>query len=380
MPGQGTIGLYIHLPFCRAKCAYCDFNSYAGQEDLFAAYARAIAGEIQSAAGARAATVYLGGGTPTVLPLSLLAEILAAVRAHFTLDGDAEISIEANPGTVDAGLLARLRRLGVNRLSLGVQSLDDGELRLLGRIHSADQALQAFAAGRQAGLDNVSLDLIYGLPDQALLAWQASLTRALEMAPDHLSLYALTLEEGTPLADRVLSGELSSPDPDLVAEMYEWAEAACAAAGYEHYEISNWAREPRLRCRHNLATWRNEPYLGFGAGAHSWAGGRRWSNVAGPADYIERLSSGSSPVAAVEEITAELEMAETTILALRLLQEGLDLARFRERFGSDARQHYASQVEELLALGLVEQDAHRLRLSPRGHLLANQAFYRFLPA
>jgi oxygen-independent coproporphyrinogen III oxidase len=380
MPGQGAIGLYVHLPFCRAKCSYCDFNSYGGLDHLFDGYARAVVREIRSAAGARAGTVYLGGGTPTVLPLSLLAEILAAVRANFAVDAGAEISVEANPGTVDAALLAQLRGLGVNRMSLGVQSLDDAELRLLGRIHSAAHALQAFEDARRAGLGNVGLDLIYGLPGQTLAAWQASLGRALELAPEHLSLYALALEEGTPLADQVLRGELPSPDPDLVAEMYDWAEAACAAAGYEHYEISNWAREPGLRCRHNLGTWRNEPYLGFGAGAHSWAGGKRWWNVAHPADYIARVSSGSSPVAAVEEIPPGLEMAETTILALRLLQEGLDLVRFRQRFGTDPRQEYAGQVEELLALGLVEEDAQRLRLSQRGHFLANQAFYRFLPA
>jgi len=380
MPDPGAIGLYIHVPFCLARCAYCDFNSYVGQKDLWGVYVGALAREMEAAGPRRAGSVYIGGGPPTVLPVALLAEILGAAHRSFTLDGDAEISVEANPGTVDASALGRLRELGVNRLSLGVQSLDEDELRLLGRIHSAGQAIEAFYAARQAGLENVNLDLIYGLPGQSMVAWQASLSRALEMGPEHLSLYALSLEEGTPLASRVLRGELPVPDPDVAAEMYEWAEEACAAAGYEHYEISNWAREPRLRCRHNLATWRNEPYLGFGAGAHSWAGGKRRWNVARPADYAARGMAGGSPVDGAEEIPPALEMAETTILGLRLLDEGLSLARFRERFGVGARQQYAAELDELSALGLVEVDAERLRLTRRAHLLANQVFYRFLPA
>lgn len=380
MPDPGAIGLYIHVPFCLARCAYCDFNSYVGQEDLWDVYVGALAREMEAAGPGQARSVYVGGGTPTVLPVALLAEILGAAHRSFTLDGDVEVSVEANPGTVDVSTLGQLHKLGVNRLSLGVQSLDEGELRLLGRIHSAGQAMDAFGAARRAGLENVNLDLIYGLPGQSMAAWQASLSRALELGPEHLSLYALSLEEGTPLASRVLRGELPFPDPDVAAEMYEWAAAACEAAGYEHYEISNWAREPRFRCRHNLATWRNEPYLGFGAGAHSWAGGKRWWNVARPADYVARVMAGGSPVDGVEELPPALEMAETTILGLRLLDEGLSLARFRERFGVGARQQYAAELDELSALGLVEVDAERLRLTRRAHLLANQVFYRFLPA
>jgi len=380
MPDPGAIGLYIHVPFCLARCAYCDFNSYVGQEDLWDVYVGALAREMEAAGPGQARSVYVGGGTPTVLPVALLAEILGAAHRSFTLDGDVEVSVEANPGTVDVSTLGQLHKLGVNRLSLGVQSLDEGELRLLGRIHSAGQAMDAFGAARRAGLENVNLDLIYGLPGQSMAAWQASLSRALELGPAHLSLYALSLEEGTPLASRVLRGELPFPDPDVAAEMYEWAAAACEAAGYEHYEISNWAREPRFRCRHNLATWRNEPYLGFGAGAHSWAGGKRRWNVARPADYAARVMAGGSPVDGAEEIPPALEMAEPTILGLRLLDEGLSLARFRERFGVGARQQYAAELDELSALGLVEVDAERLRLTRRAHLLANQVFYRFLPA
>jgi len=212
------LGLYIHIPFCQSRCRYCDFNTYAGLEGLFEAYVRALIREITLAGPAPARTVYLGGGTPTVLPLSHLAQILDAVRAAFALSEDAEVTIEANPGTVDAGTLAALRERGVNRLSLGVQSFADDELRLLGRIHTAEQAAAALAAARQAGFENVSLDLIYGLPDQTAAHWRFSLERALALEPEHLSLYALSVEAGTPLARDIARGHLPAPDPDLAAE------------------------------------------------------------------------------------------------------------------------------------------------------------------
>jgi oxygen-independent coproporphyrinogen-3 oxidase len=374
-----AIGLYIHIPFCRAKCAYCDFNSYAGLEDLFGDYAAALAREMEQAGPARVRTIYVGGGTPTVLPLSHLVQILEAARRAFVVDLDAEVSIEANPGTVNGGTLASLRALGVNRLSLGVQSLDGAELRLLGRIHTAAEAVAAFGAVRQAGFENLNLDLIYGLPGQAIAAWQETLERALALEPDHLSLYALGVEEGTPLAAAIAQGVLPEPDPDLAAEMYEWAEDTLAAAGYLHYEISNWAREPRFQCRHNLTYWRNEPSRGVGAGAHSWLGGRRWANVAHPAEYAARFVGGRCPAEAEEKIGPALEMGETMMMGLRLLDEGVPFARFRERFGEDLRQRFSGELTELAELGLIATDDQRIRLSRRGRLLGNQVFLRFLP-
>jgi putative oxygen-independent coproporphyrinogen III oxidase len=374
-----AIALYIHIPFCRAKCAYCDFNSYAGLEDLFGAYTAALAREIEQVGPAWVRTIFVGGGTPTVLPLPRLAQVLDASRRAFTVDPDLEISIEANPGTVDDRTLSGLRALGINRLSLGVQSLDDAELLLLGRIHTAAEAVEAFRAARQAGFENLNLDLIYGLPGQTMAAWQETLERALALEPDHLSLYALGVEEGTPLASAIAQGVLPDPDPDLAAEMYEWAEDNLAAAGCLHYEISNWAREPGFECRHNLTYWRNEPSRGIGAGAHSWVGGRRWANVAHPAEYTARLLGGGCPVEAEEEIGPALEMGETMMMGLRLLDEGVPFERFRARFGEDLRQRFTGELMELADLGLIAIDDQRIRLSRRGRLVGNQVFLRFLP-
>jgi oxygen-independent coproporphyrinogen-3 oxidase len=369
---MNLFSLYLHVPFCQRKCAYCDFNSYPGQEGLFDDYATALVREIEMAGPAHIRTVYIGGGTPTVLPLSLLARTVAGVHQAFGVETDAEISIEANPGTVDAAGLTGLRAMGINRLSLGVQSFDDRELRLLGRIHTAAEADQALAAARQAGFDNVNLDLIYGLPGQTTSSWKRTLAQALALGPDHLSLYALSVEEGTALAASLARGDLPQPDPDL-------AERTLLAARYVHYEISNWARTPAHLCRHNLTYWRNEPYLGMGAGAHSWAGGRRWSNVSWPADYIARILGGQRPIATEEDIDPSLEMGETMMMGLRLLDEGVSFERFRRRFGTDLGQHFRGELAELAELGLIVLDGERVRLSERGHLLGNQAFLRFLP-
>jgi oxygen-independent coproporphyrinogen-3 oxidase len=374
------IGLYIHIPFCQAKCTYCDFNSYAGQEDLFDEYATALVREMEGAGRRwRVGTIYIGGGTPTVLPLSLLVRIVAGARQAFVVDGRAEISIEANPGTVDAAKLAGLRRLGINRLSLGVQSFDDQELRLLGRIHTAAEAIEAFQAARQAGFGNINLDLIYGLPDQRPACWESTLERALGLRPDHLSLYALSVEEGTPLAASIARGIISQADPDVAAEMYERAERILLTEGYTHYEISNWARTPAHRCQHNLTYWRNEPYLGIGAGAHSWSCGRRRANVAWPTDYMARVLGGERPNATEEEIDPTLEMGETMMMGLRLLDEGVPYEQFHRRFGLNLQHRFADELEELEELDLIETDGHRVRLSERGHLLGNQVFVRFLP-
>jgi oxygen-independent coproporphyrinogen-3 oxidase len=374
-----AVSLYIHVPFCRKKCTYCDFSSFPGQQDLFQRYADAVVCEMAVSGPARVQTVYIGGGTPTVLPLSLLARILEGARQAFVVDEGAEISIEANPGTVDVAGLSALRALGIERLSLGVQSLDDRDLRLLGRIHTAAEAVEAFRAARQAGFDNVSLDLIYGLPRQTLASWQATMERALALGPDHLSLYALSVEDGTPLADSIARGAIPGPDPDLAAEMYEYAERSLRAGGYVHYEISNWASTPVHRCRHNLTYWRNEPYLGVGAAAHSWAGGRRWANVPWPADYVSRVLEGGQPRATEEKIGRDLEIGETMMMGLRLLDEGVTFERFQARFGLDLGSRFAAELAELAELGLIEVDASRVRLSERGHLLGNQVFGRFLP-
>jgi len=395
---EGSVSLYVHIPFCQSKCAYCDFNSYAGLESLIEPYVGALIAEMglwqEPGQDMSVATVFFGGGTPSLLPLSEVERIVAAIRQRFRLAADAEFSCEANPGTVDRPYFQGLHSLGVNRLSLGVQSFHDDELATLGRIHTAAQAREAYHTARQAGFDNVNLDLIYGLPRQTMTAWQHTVREAIALRSDHLSLYALSLEEGTPLADAVAHGRLPPPDADLAADMYLWAEDALAAAGYQHYEISNWAL-PGRQCRHNLAYWLNESYLGLGAGAHSCFGGFRFANVKDPHRYIPlveesakghgRLAESLAPflaglghIASVEQTTAARTMTETVVLGLRLV-EGLPLEEFRRRFGQELMSAYGPQVEELEVLGLLERSDGCLRLTTRGRLLGNEAFVRFLP-
>ena len=415
---RNPVALYVHIPFCRSRCDYCDFNTYAGLDELMPAYVAAVCWEIE-AAGERwgrltVPTVYFGGGTPSILPLDLLAQILHVSRSTFHVSDDAEITLEANPGTVTLAYLRGLRALSVNRLSLGAQSAHDDELRLLGRIHTlrADahqgeawaEAVEAVDWARGAGFANLNLDLIFGLPAQTLARWRETLEAALELSPEHLSLYCLSVEEGTPLEKRIASGELPAPDDDLAAEMYELAEEALAEAGFFHYEISNWARtncelriannesrgwwpEPETTseevspyvCRHNLIYWRNEPWLGVGAGAHSWLGGRRWANVRHPQKYIAACGTSCQLVLRqeVEKIDHRLEMGETMMMGLRLA-EGVDDTRFRARFGRGLEEVFGAELAELRALGLLEWDGRVARLTARGRLLGNQVFVSFV--
>ncbi len=374
--------LYLHIPFCMAKCSYCDFASYPLPAEWYAPYVEALQREVGTVGAGwgrpQLDTLYVGGGTPTVLPTALLAGLLAAVGRAFDLAPTAEVTLEANPGTVTLDALEALCRAGANRLSLGVQSFQAHHLRLLGRIHTAAQAAAAVALARQAGFANVNLDLIYALPGETLAEWQADLGAALALGPEHLSLYALTLEVGTPLQARVACGEVPTPDSELAAAMYELAERTLAERGWEHYEISNWGRTPGLRARHNLTYWHNLPYAGCGAAAHSWLRGERRANVRAPREYIERLAQWQDPVAEAEAISAELERSETMILGLRLV-EGVSRAAYRDRFGADPADLYPEAVAESVSLGLLEVTATHMRLTARGRLLGNQVFYRFLP-
>ena len=393
---RNPVALYVHVPFCRSRCAYCDFNTYAGLDELMPAYVAAVCREIE-AAGERwgrlpVPTVYFGGGTPSILPLDLLAQILHVSRLTFHVSRDAEITLEANPGTVTPAYLRGLGALGVNRLSVGAQSAHDDELDLLGRIHTWAQVVEAVNWARETSplnLNlNLNLDLIFGLPTQTLTRWRETLEAALALAPEHLSLYCLSVEKDTPLEKRIASGALPMPDDDLAAEMYELAEELLAQAGFFHYEISNWAKanlespisNPQSQvCRHNLVYWRNEAWLGVGAGAHSWLGGQRWANVRHPRDYIAACGTSCQLVLRqeVEEIDRRMEMGETMMLGLRLA-EGVDDARFQARFGRGLEQVFGAELAELCELGLLEWDRRVARLTARGRLLGNRVFVRFV--
>jgi len=395
----GMYSLYLHIPFCQVRCAYCDFNTYAGMQDLVPLYVQALVEEVrQVSAGLRGAprydgspppvhTVFFGGGTPSLVPLPLLQRVLEEIRAGFALSPECEISLEANPGTVDQTYLTGLRELGVNRLSLGVQSANHQELKLLDRLHSFEQAALAVRQARLAGFENVNLDLIFGIMDQSIESWRRTLEAALSLEPEHLSLYALTLESGTPMHARVQRGELPTPDSDLAADMYEHAELVLGQAGFQHYEISNWAKEdaePRA-CRHNLQYWRNLPYLGFGAGGHGYALGWRYANVLSPREYIGRVSSGAQQPAPFSPAVAEqthvdrpTDERDTLLLGLRLVQEGVGMGEFQRRFGRPLMDAFGADVEELTQQGLLEVLPDRIRLTRRGHLLANQVFLHFV--
>jgi len=403
--------LYFHIPFCTHRCAYCDFNTYASQESLIPAYMDALGNEIHRVAACAPErlpvhTIFFGGGTPSLLSPLQFESILQTVRANFDLSGlsdlsDIETSLEANPGTVTLDSLRGLRRAGFNRISFGVQSFDPGELRQLERIHDPFDVLNAVRWARQAGFENLNLDLIYGLPEQPLRKWQANVKHAVELAPQHLSLYALTIEHGTPYGRWAGHGLLPLPDPDLPADMYEWASEYLEGQGYQQYEISNWAR-PGYPCRHNLQYWRNQPYLGFGAGAHGCANGMRVSDVLHIKTYLDRLSPVTrlpvlpfplSPATVTQtRLTAFVEMQETMLLGLRLTQEGVSAEAFRQRFGQDLMAVFGREIKELVRLGLLEwaltpdpspaqrerRDGERVHLTRRGRLLGNQVFMRFV--
>jgi oxygen-independent coproporphyrinogen-3 oxidase len=377
-----NLGVYIHIPFCRFKCVYCDFNAYAGMHSLYEPYACAIKSQITDSKSqipnAKAETIYFGGGTPSLLPLPWLAEIMAACRESFDVPPGAEISLEANPGTLDENYLEGLRALGVNRLSLGVQSAHQSELDFFKRGHSFAEAVESVRLARAAGYDNLNLDLIYGIPQQTMAMWQETVDRALELAPDHVSMYCLTVEERTTLALWVRRGKTPLPDDDLAADMVLWADERLASSGLTRYEVSNWAK-PGRQCQHNLVYWRNAPYLGFGAGAHSSLNGQRFWNVHHPREFVQRIEAKQSAIAGSEVIGRDLEMGETMMLGLRLTQ-GVSLARFESRFGLRLTEVYSEELETLERQRLIEVDEASVRLTQRGWLLGDRVFAAFLPS
>ena len=367
---------YLHVPFCRVRCGYCDFNTYtsselrgARQED----YAGTLIAEIELAAKVLADagglrpmhTVFFGGGTPTLLPPGDLARMLDAAASAFGLEDGAEVTVEANPDTVTPEVVATLAAAGVTRMSVGMQSAVPHVLAALDRTHRPENVTTAVRAAREAGLD-VSVDLIYGAPGESLGDWEQSLDAALALDPDHISTYALIIEDGTKLARQIRRGEVPMPDDDLQADMYELADARLGGAGYDWYEVSNWARGAEQRSLHNLAYWRGSDWWGFGPGAHSHVGGLRWWNVKHPAAYAQRLAAGDSPAAGREQPDPEAAMLERVLLRSRLA-EGIPIA--------DVPESGRERVAELIADGLVDPAAalrdRQLRLTLRGRLLAD---------
>jgi oxygen-independent coproporphyrinogen-3 oxidase len=355
-------GLYVHIPFCLTRCGYCDFNTYAGLDHLAPPYVEALLGEADLVAPAwdRApfVSIFLGGGTPTILPVPQMVKLLDHLRATFDIAPDAEMTSEANPDTVDTPYLAAIRDAGVTRLSMGAQSFDPTVLRALERVHSPASVRRAFAGARAAGFDDVNLDLIYGADGESLGSWRETIEETLALEPEHVSAYALTIEPATPLGRAVAAGRTPAPNDDLQAEMYELACERFAAAGYEHYEVSNWAK-PGRRCAHNLGYWQGRPYLGLGAGAHSYRDGRRWWNVRPPQQFIDMVAAGDAPIGGDERLTPDDQHLERLLLGLRLA-EGVPEAWV------DAR-----ETDRFVADGLATRAQGRVALTDRGLLMAN---------
>jgi oxygen-independent coproporphyrinogen III oxidase len=332
-------------------------------------------------------TIFFGGGTPSLLTPEQFDSVFKSIRNKFMLTEDVEITIEANPGTVSYENLLRLRRIGINRISYGVQSANAEELRMLERVHNFFDVIEAVRSARKAGFNNLNLDLIYGLPEQTLKTWQTTVARILDLHPEHISAYALTLEHGTPFGRWASKGLLPLPDPDLAAEMYEWLSEILEATGYIQYEISNWAK-PNCECRHNLQYWRGLPYLAFGAGAHGYASGYRYSNVLRVKTYIERITNYpitdyAFPLTPAtvnhHKQTLQDDMSEFMMTGLRLTEEGVNEKEFQARFGPSMRDVYGKEIDELSKLGLIENGTGaRIKITKRGRLLGNQVFMRFV--
>ncbi len=419
-PVSEPLGLYVHIPFCEKKCPYCDFNTYAKLDNLFQSYVDALCAELEMWAGRVGGrtihTIFVGGGTPTVLTLSQLAQIFETIHRCYRLAADCEITSEANPGTVDQAKFAGLVGLGVNRLSMGVQSFDPSELAFLGRIHSVDDVSRAYDAARSAGFANINLDFIFGLPNQSPPVWAATLEKAIALAPEHLSLYSLIVEPETPLFHWVETGRVPAPDDDLAGELYETAMDTLRGAGYIQYEVSNWVKGEKILdigylspsqgrpipntqspvpnpCHHNLLYWRNQEYIGVGPGAHSHmrlpfehptatpaadATGLRWSNRKPVPGYIKRVQAGESVVDFWEAIDSRTAMGETMMLGLRLVEEGVSRARFRQRHGVEMDAVFPGELTRLHSQGMLQSDGETVRLTERGLMLGNQVFAAFL--
>jgi oxygen-independent coproporphyrinogen-3 oxidase len=386
LPHNAPIGIYVHVPFCAHICPYCDFNTYAGQSALIPRYVEAVCADLrregEGLGRRRASTVFFGGGTPSLLEPGQIGQILETIREQFDLALDAEISLEANPNGLTAAWLAGLRATGVNRLSIGLQTTDRRGLRQLGRMHEAADARSAVEAAAQAAFERISLDLIFGWPGQTPESWRNDLEHVVtwaEGAVGHLSLYSLIVEPGTPLADAVQRGIVTVPDGDQAADLYEQAIDFLACQGWSHYEVANWSRGADHESVHNRIYWRNGEYLGIGAGAHGRIGDIRRMRHLLPATYIDAALSGAIVESNQETLGDSVQMGETMMLGLRLLQEGVLDAEFAARHGQSLDQVFGDTIQRFCTQGLLERNDRGVRLTHRGLMLANDVCAAFLP-
>jgi oxygen-independent coproporphyrinogen-3 oxidase len=372
-----SAGIYIHIPFCKSRCSYCDFATGLYQTDSAERYVQALIIDLQTThvdALARGVdTVYFGGGTPSMLSPIQLEKILAAVHSRFQIDSKAEITIEINPGSVTKTKLKEFRKLGINRASFGAQTFHDDELARLGRSHNAGDTLRTFEYLRAADFDNLSFDLIAGLPGQTMVQWQENVERSLGLRPEHLSFYLLEVHSNTPLAQHIERGLQPKPDDDLAAEMYKWMLERACDAGYEHYEISNLCL-PGFESRHNTKYWQGDAYYGFGCSAHSFDGGSvRWSNERDVAAYVNAIENRQTPIVEQTQLSDNERRAEAVFLGMRLMR-GINVGEYRRLFGVDIRSRYDQDLSKFSEAGLIEFNGDVLRLTRAGAVMSNEVF------
>ncbi len=370
--------VYIHIPFCATKCYYCAFNTYTFHKEEAKAYLHALRTEMKLYASETEPlqTLFIGGGTPSILSANALTQLFTDIHQLFQITPNAEITVECNPGTVDGEKLKVMRDNGVNRLSFGLQAMQDETLKQLGRIHTVAEFLQSYRLAREADFENINIDLIFALPEQTMEAWHRTLNETISLEPDHISAYNLVMEETTPFYEWWQAGDLHLPAEDTEADMFQYTIDTLTAHGYAHYEICNFAKPNRL-ARHNLVYWNNQPCIGLGVGACGYIKGVRYTNIRGIAPYINKLSQRHKPIADTERMTGHAEKAETLMLALRK-REGISLDVYRNRFGEDIETAFGSILKKWIDLQLIEQTVTHLRLTSRGLFLANEVFVELM--
>lgn len=374
------LGLYIHIPFCKSKCYYCDFNSFACRDDAIPAYFNALKREIMLQTDMlrdfRIKTVFIGGGTPSVVDARYINEVMLFLGKCLNVDGNAEITIEANPGTLSYDKLDAYRSMGINRISMGLQAAQDHLLRVLGRIHSLEEFYNNYNQAKKAGFANINVDLIFGIPGQSMEEWNETVNYVCGLMPSHISCYSLKIEEGTVFGEKLKSGELIEMDDADDRLMYRHALKSLKDKGYRHYELSNFAQKG-MECRHNMIYWKNDEYIGIGAGAHSFINNERFNNLCGLDEYINSLSKGISARENVILITEKDRMQEFMFLGLRLIN-GINIDEFEYRFGRTIYSVFEREINKVVELGLAQLDNNCLKLTDMGLDLANQVFMEFV--
>lgn len=369
------ISLYIHIPFCVRKCLYCDFPSFSGMDGMFEDYVRRLCREMGEAApsfqGIGVKSVFFGGGTPSILPPALMGRIMDKIMSAYDVNSDAEISMEANPGTLDAAKLREYKSMYFNRLSMGLQAWQDRLLERLGRIHSVGEFEDNFLQARDAGFKNINVDLMFSLPGQTMDDWQETLEKVIRLDPEHISAYSLIIEEGTPFFDMYEKGQITETDENTDRRMYYLAKEMLSDKGFRQYEISNFAKEG-FECRHNITYWRTEEYRGFGLGAHSYVDGTRFHNSA---DMKEYMAGGGR--LDMEKLTPEEMQEEFMFMGLRM-NEGISREEFLKRFKTDITSVYGQEISELISEGLLTENKGRISLTDRGIDVSNQVFEKFI--